>query len=206
VKLLSNQAELVKHLTDRQLLFHLYITQLALLVISAFLSLFLFSDFNSFKQIWELNFFEIVYYGGITGTLVILFDLLLMKLLPKHYFDDGGINDRVFQKLSYFHILVLSLIIAVTEEWLFRGVIQTHYGIITASVLFALLHVRYLKKWVLLTIVISLSFLLGWLYEMTQNLYVTIFAHFLIDFIFGVKIRIEFLRSEKGCEDVKIQR
>jgi membrane protease YdiL (CAAX protease family) len=195
---LRNQAELIKHLSDRELLFHLYLTQLVLLVISAVLGLFLFQSLENFKQVWQPNLIQIFTYGGVAGLTVIFIDLWLMKLLPNHYFDDGGINERVFQNRSYIHIFILSWVIAITEEWLFRGVIQTHYGILIASILFALLHVRYLKKWVLFTIVISLSFLLGWLYEITQNLFVTIFAHFLIDFIFGVKIRIEFLRRKEG--------
>jgi membrane protease YdiL (CAAX protease family) len=195
---MRKQAELIKHLSDRELLFHLYLTQLVLLIISSGLSLFLFPSMESFMAIWESDVSEIVIYGGIAGLTVIVVDLLLMHFLPNHYFDDGGINEKVFQNRSYFHIFVLSWIIALTEEWLFRGVIQTHYGIVVASILFAILHVRYLKKWVLFTIVISLSFLLGWLYAITQNLFVTIFAHFLIDFIFGVKIRLEFMRSKEG--------
>ncbi|MFZ3588613.1 CPBP family intramembrane glutamic endopeptidase [Bacillus sp. DJP31] len=188
---MKDQSELIKQMTDREVLFHLYLTQLSLLLIASILGFFLF-DIRSFMDIWDLNVVEIVSYGGMMGIAVIVVDLWLMKVLPKHYFDDGGINERVFQKRSILHIFFLSLLIAVTEEWLFRGVIQTHYGIYFASIVFTLLHVRYLKKWVLFIIVMTLSFLLGWLYESTQNLYVTIFAHFLIDFIFGVKIRIEY--------------
>ncbi|MBM7661206.1 membrane protease YdiL (CAAX protease family) [Bacillus mesophilus] len=194
---MKNQSDVIEHMTDREVLTHLYITQLFLLAIASVIGFFLF-DLEQFKSIWQLDILEILLYGGVAGIGVVLIDLWLMKIVPAHHFDDGGINNRVFQKRSYLHIFVLCWIIAIAEEWLFRGVIQTHFGFVVASVLFAFLHVRYLKKWVLFLIVISLSFLLGYLYEITENLFVTIFAHFLIDFIFGVKIRIDYLKENEG--------
>lgn len=196
--MLRSQADLVKQLTDRELLFHLYVTQLILFIISIVLSLFLFQDLKSFRQIWDWNVSEIVFLGGATGIIVIIVDFGFMKVLPSHYFDDGGINEKVFQTRSYTHIFILSFMIALTEEWLFRGVIQTHYGLLFASIVFALLHVRYLKKWFLFVMVVSLSFVLGFLYELTHNLWVTIFAHFLIDFIFGVQIRRKYVKKIRG--------
>ncbi|KAA0550299.1 CPBP family intramembrane metalloprotease [Bacillus sp. BGMRC 2118] len=195
---MKNQADIVKQLSDRELLFHLYVTQLLLLVSSAVLSLFLFDDVQSFQAIWKFTIRDILYYGGLTGIAVVIVDFIFMKFLPEHLFDDGGINEKVFQHRSYIHIFFLSWVIAISEEWLFRGVIQTHFGLIFASLIFAVLHVRYLRKWFLFIIVMSLSFLLGIVYEYTESLWVTIFAHFLIDFIFGVKIRVDYSRQQKG--------
>src|SRR5699024_11474282 len=59
-------------------------------------------------------------------------------------------------------------------ELLFRGVLQTTFGYIPASVIFALVHVRYLSKPVLLISVLLISFFIGYLFEVTGNLYVTI--------------------------------
>ncbi len=193
---MKNQSDLIKGMTDKEVISHLYLTQLILLVIASIIGFFLFDDFESFLEIWKFNLSDIIIYGGLTGIAVILIDLWLMKVLPGHLFDDGGINERVFRNLSIFQIFILSLIIATVEEWLFRGVIQTHFGLVVSSILFALLHVRYLKKWFLFIIVILLSFLLGWLYELTGNLFVPIFAHFMIDFVFGVKIRTEYQRNK----------
>ncbi|WP_456278501.1 CPBP family intramembrane glutamic endopeptidase [Bacillus sp. AK128] len=193
---MKNQADLIEHMTDKEVLSHLYLTQFFLLASASVIGFFLF-DSKEFQSIWQLDIPEILLYGGITALGVVFIDLWLMKTLPDHLFDDGGINNRVFQKRSYLHIFVLCWIIAIAEEWLFRGVIQTHFGLVIASIIFAILHVRYLKKWVLFIIVISLSFLLGILYEITENLFVTIFAHFLIDFIFGVKIRKDYLIAKE---------
>lgn len=192
------QSELIKDMTDKEVLFHLYLTQLVLVAIALVLAVFLFEDFSQFQSIWEPEYIEIFVWGGLTGMAVITIDLFLMKILPKKYFDDGGINEKVFERRSILHIFVLCWIIAIVEEVLFRGVIQTSFGLIFASFLFALTHIRYLKKWLLLVIVTALSFLLGWIYDLTNNLYTTIFAHFLIDFVFGVKIRIEYLKRKKG--------
>src|SRR5690625_1741473 len=112
-----------------------------------------------------------------------------MVILPKKYFDDGGINERIFKNQSIFNIFIIALIVAVSEELLFRGLIQTIFGYFIASTLFALVHVRYLRKPVLLISVLLISFYLGYLYEITNNLFVTIFAHFIVDFLLGVIIR-----------------
>lgn len=78
--------------------------------------------------------------------------------------------------------------IAIAEELLFRGVLQTVFGFFSASVIFILVHFRYLNKPVLLISVIVTSFLLGFLYEATGNLYTVIVTHFIVDFLLGMII------------------
>ncbi|MBE4910322.1 CPBP family intramembrane metalloprotease [Bacillus luteolus] len=185
-------------MNDRQILFHLYATQGLLIIISILLGFFLFPNFSSFFGLWTLDIREILIYGGGSALVVILLDLAMMRYVPKRYHDDGGINELVFKKRNIPHIFLLCLLIAFTEELLFRGIIQTHFGIVIASIVFAVLHVRYLYKWVLFLAVIILSFLLGYLYLITENLYVTFFAHFLIDLVFAIKIRLDYIHSLKG--------
>jgi uncharacterized protein len=192
---MNNQSEMIKHMTDKEILFHLYMTQLALVSIGTLGAFFLFDDFHHFQSIWKLNIVEIMILGGLIGIAVIGLDLILMRFLPTSLFDDGGINKRVFEKRSIPHIFILCFIIAFSEEWLFRGVIQTHFGLFIASILFAVTHIRYMTKWLLFTLVTALSFLFGWLYSITGNLFITIFAHFLIDFVFGVKIRLDYVKG-----------
>lgn len=192
----NRQADIVNGMKDSQIVFHLYATQFLLLVVSIILGFFLFNDMDSFFMLWTLDLKQILIYGGGSAILVIIIDFLIMRWVPKHVYDDGGINELVFRNRNYFHIFFLCIIIAFAEELLFRGIIQTHFGIVIASVIFALLHVRYLYKWVLFTAVVLLSFLLGYLYLMTNNLLVTFFAHFLIDFVFALKIRKDYLQSD----------
>src|SRR5690606_27116232 len=127
---------------------------------------------SSFLEIFKINPREIFLIGGGTAGIVIIFDLCMMKFLPKSMYDDGGINERIFQQRNILHILFLCVLISVTEEILFRGILQSHFGIYIASLIFALLHIRYLNKWLLLVSVVLISFLLGIVFEITNNLWV----------------------------------
>ena len=85
-------------------------------------------------------------------------------------------------------LLVITFVIGFAEEFLFRGVVQTHFGIVIASFVFAVLHIRYIKT-VLFCFVCFISFVFGYVFEWTGNLFITIFAHFLVDFIMGLQLR-----------------
>ena len=194
---MSRQTELIKHLDDKEVLLHLYLSQFILLVIALLLGFFFFSDLQTLLAMWQLDIGEIMLYGGGSAFVVIIIDSILMKVLPKEMYDDGGINEKVFRTRPIWHIFMITLIVAFTEELLFRGVIQTHLGYVPASLMFAFLHFRYLYKWLLFTIVVSLSFLLGWIYLETGNLLTTITSHFLIDFVFALMIRMNYLKKQK---------
>ncbi|WP_223703504.1 CPBP family intramembrane glutamic endopeptidase [Sutcliffiella deserti] len=191
----NKQAELVKNMSDKELSTHLYLSQLIFLAIAVGLGLFFFEDMEHFNRIWSWDVKDIFLVGTMVGIAVVGLDLLLLKYLPKHFMDDGGINERLFRTKSVAHIVFLAMLIAVVEELLFRGVVQTHFGIWVASLVFALLHIRYLHKWLLLVSVILLSFLLGYIYEVTGNIFVTIWAHFIIDVLLALKIRLDFVKS-----------
>ncbi|QFT89437.1 CAAX amino terminal protease self- immunity [Bacillus sp. THAF10] len=194
----NNQAELVKQMSPKELLFHLYLSQLVFLVLGIIAAFFLFDDYRAFIGILQWHVWDIFVLGTALAFTVVLLDIMVMKFASKELFDDGGINEKMFQTRTIPHILWLAFIISVSEELLFRGVIQTHAGIWIASVLFAILHIRYLNKWFLFLSVLVVSFLLGVIYEWTNNLLVTIWAHFLIDALLAVKIRIDYLRKQNG--------
>ena len=185
----KNYRELIQSATDKELLNSLYLTQVMILIISFILGMFLFDDLREFTNlfIWDLP--QIILWGGIAGVAVVLLDLILMKLLPSRYYDDGGLNERIFQNRSVFQIALISAIVAIPEELLFRGIIQTHFGLIAASIIFAIVHYRYLFNWYLFLNVIGLSFFIGYVYLQTNNILVTIFMHFLIDFLLGCHIK-----------------
>lgn len=185
----NQQSELIKQLTDKELLFHLYATQLLLLIISFLLSLFLFDHVLAVFTLIDWNDPQVLYIGGTAGVAVVLLDVVLMKLLPARFYDDGGLNERIFKNRSIVHIAFLAAVIAISEEILFRGVIQTNFGIFVASTIFAVVHIRYLSNLFLFTNVLALSFLIGIIYEWTGNLLVTIFMHFIIDFLLGLLMK-----------------
>ncbi|HLR63185.1 MAG TPA: CPBP family intramembrane glutamic endopeptidase [Lentibacillus sp.] len=185
------QSDIVKQLTDKELTKQLILSQSLLLILSIILSFFLFDNMIDWLDYFSINMNDFIYYGVLPGFIIVAIDLLLINILPKKYYDDGGINDRIFKNRSIKGTFSIALMVAVTEELLFRGVIQTVFGYFTASTLFALIHIRYLKKPVLLISVLFVSFYIGYMFVLTDNLFVTIIAHFTVDFVLGVIIRFQ---------------
>lgn len=180
--------ELIKGLTDREILFHLYMTQIILLVITIVLGFLLFDQFSFMKAI-DFSDMRILSIGVPAGVAVVILDILLMKWLPSSYYDDGGLNKRIFKNRSILHIAWIAAFVAISEELLFRGVIQTKVGLILASLIFAIIHYRYLFNWFLFTNIVVLSFFIGYMYEWSENLALTIVMHFTIDFLLGLYIK-----------------
>ncbi|WP_216831659.1 CPBP family intramembrane glutamic endopeptidase [Alkalihalobacterium elongatum] len=192
---MNRQAKLIQDMSDRDILLNLYITQAMMLVIAMVLGFFWIDDISSFWELFIWDPGQIFLIGGGIAAIVIIIDLLFDKYLPKKWVDDGGINERVFAKRNVVHIFFIAAIVAFSEEVLFRGILQTHIGLIPASLLFALIHFRYLSKVLLFTMAVVLSFVLGLLYEITNNLLVPIFTHFLIDFVLGLFIMLKAKRK-----------
>jgi uncharacterized protein len=180
--------ELIKGLTDRELLFHLYMTQIILLVITIVLGILLFDQFSFMKAI-DFSDMKILLIGVPAGVAIVILDILLMKWLPSSYYDDGGLNNRIFKNRSILHIAWIAAVVAISEELLFRGVIQTKVGLILASLIFAIIHYRYLFNWFLFTNIVILSFFIGYMYEWSNNLALTMVMHFTIDFLLGIYIK-----------------
>ncbi|MGG1399537.1 type II CAAX endopeptidase family protein [Bacillus salipaludis] len=180
--------DLIRGLTDRELLFHLYMTQIILITISIILGILLFDHF-SFLHYFRLNDIRIVNIGLPAGILVVIVDIILMKWLPASFYDDGGLNERIFKNKNILQIIWIAALVAFSEELLFRGIIQTKIGLIFASVIFAVIHYRYLFNWYLFFNIVLLSFFIGFIYEWTNNFAVTIVMHFVIDFLLGMYIK-----------------
>ncbi|PAD68276.1 CPBP family intramembrane metalloprotease [Bacillus sp. 7586-K] len=193
----KNQSEQIKQLSDKQVLQSLYFTQFLLIIISIVMSIFLFKDRNDFLKVWEYNDNDFLLFGFITALIVIIIDYIMMKLLPSHLLDDGGVNEKIFKNRNVLHIIFLTALIAFSEELLFRGIIQTHFGLLIASLIFAILHFRYVTKIVLFIMVVAVSFFLGIVYELTNTIYSTMIAHFIIDLVFAIQIRRKFLKGVK---------
>ncbi|WP_026689448.1 CPBP family intramembrane glutamic endopeptidase [Alteribacter aurantiacus] len=191
---MKSQKEIIKHLSDKDLLLNLYASQLFMLLLAFFASKLLLGSW--FAPLSMISFSsEAIVIGFLIAIGVVVVELVFVRILPKRFFDDGGINERVFKKRSVVHILILSLTVAICEEILFRGVIQTSFGIVIASIIFALIHIRYLTHPFLFGFTIILSFLLGYVYLVTGNLLTVIAAHFFIDAILGVFIRFNVLEK-----------
>lgn len=174
----------IDQITPRELLLNVYFSQSLFMIAALGLAFFFNVSFPWVLHDLDLSMNEWLLAIS-TGLFLPFLSIQLKKRLPEESLDDGGINEKIFGSLSYIHIFFLTGLIAFAEEWLFRGVLQSLLGLFLTSIIFAVLHVRYIKKPVLFSIVCGLSFWLGMIYEMTDNIWVPFLAHFLIDFISG---------------------
>lgn len=185
---MKRQIELVNQMTDRELLLNVYATQIILLAIAFGISWLLYGSPVGWISTITLSPND-AFIGVVFAIAVVLLEILMDKYLPHKWLDDGGINERLFKSLSPLHILILTAIIGISEEILFRGVLQEHFGIVIASILFAAVHMRYWHNRFLFGFMIILSFSFGLVYLWTGNLLTVIIAHVLIDLLLGLFIR-----------------
>ena len=161
-------------------------------LIIALILFYFFQNFNPYEAIATIlpsNLSRSFIYGGIFAFIVVIVDVLLSWNLPKEMFDDGGINEKLFKNMPIWHIFIITNIVGFVEELLFRGAIQPLLGVWFTSLIFALIHFRYLKKIVLILVTFSISIGLGLITEHTGSWFSAYIAHMLIDFILGIFIR-----------------
>jgi len=181
-------------LNDRLLLINLYLTQALTLIVG--LIWILFQGRNPLTLLAVPKELEFLYWGLGLAAAMLVVDLILSRFVSEDSMDDGGINEMLFRNRPVWHILVIAIVVSVCEELLFRGAIQHAFGPYWTSILFALIHVRYLKHWLPTGWVFLSSYGLGLAYIYTGTLWAPILCHFLIDFISGMLIR--FRRKEEN--------
>jgi membrane protease YdiL (CAAX protease family) len=188
--------EKLEKMDNRTLYLNLVVTQAALGILSVILYvIFLRGDLTLFDLFHLQNVKRSLLYGFIFAFAVICLDLVLMKVLDKSYFDDGGVNERLFRDLNVGQIALVALIVSFVEEWLFRGVLQNIIGIFWTSIIFAAIHYRYFQKWIYSLLIILISFGFGYLYASTDSIWSVILAHFIIDFCLGLLIRYNWIND-----------
>ncbi|MGD7007958.1 CPBP family intramembrane glutamic endopeptidase [Metabacillus sp. 84] len=188
----KNQIDLIHSLTDRQMIQQLYMTQTVLAAAGLAGSWLFLGDVLAPAEKLSVTLPALLSGIGLAG-LAVAADYAVTNKVPAGWYDDGGVNEKLFRSCSIPHIALMAAIIAFTEEWLFRGVLQNEFGLLAASLTFSILHLRYLTKPLLFAMVTAVSLLIGLLYEMTDNLFAVMTAHFLIDFIFGIQIRVKYV-------------
>jgi uncharacterized protein len=177
----------IDELNDRLLLINIYLTQGITLIIA--LVIIFFQEHTLLEVIALPQAHSVWLWGAGLAAVVLAVDVLISRFVPEELTDDGGLNRMLFRNRSLWHILVLSFVIAVCEELLFRGAVQHAWGPYWTSIVFAAIHVRYLKHWILTGIVFASSYGLGWIYIQSGSLWAPIFAHFIIDAVMGCVIR-----------------
>ncbi|AHV98114.1 type II CAAX prenyl endopeptidase Rce1 family protein [Paenibacillus sabinae] len=176
-----------EQLTDRLLLVNLYFTQAITLIIG--LVWILFQKRNPFHI---LNFPEgarFAAWGLGLAVIMLIVDFVLTYIVPEETMDDGGINELLFRGRPIWHIALIAAIVSVCEELLFRGAVQYAFGPYWTSILFAIIHVRYLRHWIPTGWVFASSYGLGLIYIYSGTIWAPILCHFIIDLFSGLVIR-----------------
>ncbi|WP_309118685.1 CPBP family intramembrane glutamic endopeptidase [Paenibacillus sp.] len=177
----------MSNLDDRTLLLNVYLTQALTLLLGVVLL------WIQGRTVWGVLALPSGWtpwlWGAGLAVVVLVADGVLSRFVPEDVTDDGGINDMLFRTRPVWHIILLSFLVSVCEEVLFRGAVQHWMGPYWTSILFAVVHVRYLKHWLMTGIVFSISYGLGYVAVRTGTLWTPIAAHFIIDLVMGLIIR-----------------
>ncbi|MGG4219805.1 type II CAAX endopeptidase family protein [Paenibacillus jamilae] len=177
----------IHELNDRLLLYNLYLTQGLTLLIGVIWILL--QKRNVFELFALPSTLHVLWWGLGLAAAMLLVDLLLSRIMPEDAMDDGGINQMLFQNRPVWHIICIAAIVSICEELLFRGAIQYSFGPYWTSILFAVIHIRYLRHWIPTGWVFLSSYGLGYIYVQTGSLWAPIICHFVIDLISGLALR-----------------
>ncbi|MEK4564820.1 CPBP family intramembrane glutamic endopeptidase [Alkalihalobacillus sp. FSL R5-0424] len=188
----------IEYASKRILYLNAYLTQVVLLLIAGVLIWVFNIPLEQMVRLQSEALFSMIGIGLLVAGIVLLCEWILTKIVSKEALDEGGINKLIFGRMSVIHILIFCLLVSVVEELLFRAVIQTLIGLVGASLLFAIIHVRYLRKPVLFGVMVAVSFSLGLLFQWTNHLVAPITAHFFINFIAALFIRFPLKKSTRS--------
>lgn len=184
------QSDIIKRLTNEQLRQQLFLSQGIFVFISVLSSIFLFDHVKDWFTLFTWDVSAVLWYGLVPAVILVVIEIIVSYFIDPRHIDDGGINERIFKDASVGMIFLIAFVVAIAEEMLFRGVIQTTFGYVFASSLFVIVHFRYLKKPLLLLVLMLTSFFIGYIYLITENLLVTITFHFSVDFLLGLFIKL----------------
>lgn len=138
---------------------------------------------------------------GTAGALVpFLFFLFLMSERAGKFALFGSLRKivttgvkEIFSNAKLIDLIVISLIAGISEEILFRGVLQVKYGIVAASIVFGLAHC--ISPAYVITAAI-MGFYIGAFYYFSNSLLVPVQIHFIYDL--GALIYLRYFFSTNG--------
>ncbi|MBZ9607896.1 CPBP family intramembrane metalloprotease [Clostridium estertheticum] len=147
-------------------------------------------DFIDMK--FKQNSFKQLFIGIGIGTLMYFAGVLILSVMKIVKFKGIGFmfyptNEIIVAIISAF---VTCAIVGFTEEILYRGIILKHLmqfkgkvvALIISSLIFTIFHTQYYQQFHALFVVFIMGILLGYLYIITESLYLPIGLHFVVDF------------------------
>lgn len=151
------------------------------------------------------NSFNLLFRGIFIGTFLYISWALIMELI--RFVDFKGIEDIFYSAnkviINIITLLVLSIFVGFSEEILCRGIILTQlmkykgrvFAIIISSIIFTMFHVQYYGNYISIIYVFIFQIVSGYLYIITDSIYVSIGLHsasdfylYISDILFNMKI------------------
>lgn len=136
--------------------------------------------------------------GG--GVALFLMHLLLFfpggEMNPFYRYIYKPFKENLLSRLPEFSledIIFIAVMSGIGEEILFRGWIQTYMGIVTASILFGLIHIWGKEGIGYGVYAVGMGFILGYLYSYTGNLWAPVLAHTVNNFLGLYALEAEYL-------------
>lgn len=112
-------------------------------------------------------------------AMVLIFWVLVKIKSPEYFYDEAV--DLLVRSLNMPQLISVFLLGGIAEELIFRGILQLWIGIIPATLLFTVVHIRYLKKIFMILETFCLGLVLGLLYMFTDSIWICTIAHTLIN-------------------------
>lgn len=123
-----------------------------------------------------------------------LFQLRMKNLIENYIYP-------VFRKITLPEIILIAVMSGFCEEFFFRGILQKEFGIITASIVFGILHTANRETWFMGVWSALAGFIFGLLYIKTGNLFVPMVAHAVNNFIAVSYVKYFYLPMKEKLEE-----
>lgn len=119
------------------------------------------------------------------GALFVVFYIVITSFLTR-FLKWASELEKVFRQIlspfSHLQIVLLALLSGITEEWFFRGVVMSHFGLMLSAIFFGLCHlIPAPRLWVWSVIGTLMGLILGLIVQQTHSLWLASFIHIAIN-------------------------
>lgn len=132
----------------------------------------------------------------IVGTAILLIlQIVFLRTIPwDKLFDE--INQLLMAQFSLIELVPIFFLGALSEEFLFRGIIQSVLGIWLTAFIFTLIHYRYWRKIYILVEVFLMGIIIGFVFYFTGNLWAPVLCHFAINILTALIVQRGYIQSK----------
>ena len=138
--------------------------------------------FSRGNPIWSWMNWDIPSFISLLLSLAFVVLYLIGAILLPRFFMWARELEKIFRQilspLSYFQILMLALLSGFVEEWFFRGILLTHFGLMISSIAFGLGHfIPSAKLWLWSIWTFFIGIILGLIFQSSESLLLVVLIH-----------------------------